>query len=90
MNKYIKIIGYKRPYNIKINNCLLNESDLKNIIKDVIKNLKIDYNSIYYSYYYDLIVFYKYTNLNEYNKKQLYDKIKHINECLNIFGLYFK
>ena len=86
---YIKIIGYKQPFNIKINNTVIDKKTFINIIETTLKNIKTDYNSCYY-----VIILNIYTNLERIkqtnNKTELYNYIKLIVEDLQQFNLRFK
>ena len=86
---FIKIIGYKQPYNIKINNTIINKETFIKIVEDVLKNIITDYNSCYY-----VIKLNIYSNLEQLkqtnNKKQLYYYVEQITTDLKEFDLKFK
>lgn len=92
---YIKIIGYKAPYNVKINNTVISINKFIQIVQAALKNISTDYNSKYYVTKYTIN-----NNLNQIdinsiyyrplNKEDLYNTINNICYDLRSFGLSFK
>jgi len=92
---YIKIIGYKAPYNVKINNTVISINKFIQIVQAALNNISTDYNSRYYVLKYDIQMNINHIDINNiyyerYNKRELYNIINNICYDLRSFGLSFK